>query len=206
MVKRINIVIVEPSAIIRCGIATLLQRASITNINIAEVADLSALLSGAYSHHEPDLLIINPSYLGMFPLSQLKAEVGNESLKILALQNALADQSMLGGYDETISIFDTLETIKDKVTSATTVDEEQEVRKELSAREKEIIVFVVKGMTNKQIADILCLSAHTVIAHRRNIANKLQIHSPSGLTIYAIVNKLVDLSEIKNAITKDAAE
>ena len=71
----------------------------------------------------------------------------------------------------------------------------------MSAREKEIIVCVVKGMTNKQIADALCISAHTVITHRRNIAAKLQIHSAAGLTIYAIVNKLVELSEIKDTIT-----
>ena len=70
----------------------------------------------------------------------------------------------------------------------------------LSAREKEIIVCVVKGMTNKQIADALCISTHTVITHRRNIAAKLQIHSAAGLTIYAIVNKLVELSEIKETI------
>ena len=70
----------------------------------------------------------------------------------------------------------------------------------LSVREKEIIVCVVKGMTNKQIADALCISAHTVITHRRNIAAKLQIHSAAGLTIYAIVNKLVELSEIKDTI------
>lgn len=71
----------------------------------------------------------------------------------------------------------------------------------LSAREREIIICVVKGMTNKQIGDALCISTHTVITHRRNIAAKLQIHSPAGLTIYAIVNKLVDLSEIKDTIT-----
>ena len=75
------------------------------------------------------------------------------------------------------------------------------VRQEpLSAREREIIVCVVKGMTNKQIADTLCISTHTVITHRRNIAAKLQIHSAAGLTIYAIVNKLVDLSEIRETL------
>ena len=80
-------------------------------------------------------------------------------------------------------------------------DEVQTKRQEtLSAREKEIIVCVVKGMANKQIADALCISTHTVITHRRNIAAKLQIHSAAGLTIYAIVNKLVELSEIKETI------
>ena len=73
-----------------------------------------------------------------------------------------------------------------------------ENRQELSAREKEIIVEVVKGLINKQIAEKLCLSVHTVITHRRNIANKLQIHSPAGLTIYAILNQLVRLEDIKN--------
>ncbi|MDR0895714.1 MAG: LuxR C-terminal-related transcriptional regulator [Prevotellaceae bacterium] len=67
----------------------------------------------------------------------------------------------------------------------------------LSQREKEIITCVVKGMTNKAIADKLFLSVHTVMTHRRNIARKLQIHSPAGLTIYAIVNKLVELQDIK---------
>ncbi len=76
----------------------------------------------------------------------------------------------------------------------------------LSTREREIIVCVVKGMTNKQIADALCISAHTVITHRRNIAAKLQIHSAAGLTIYAIVNKLVELSEIKDTLPEPRLE
>lgn len=74
------------------------------------------------------------------------------------------------------------------------------VREVLSQREKEIIVCVVKGMTNKQIAEQLFISAHTVITHRRNIAAKLQIHSPAGLTIYAIVHKLVDINDVKDTI------
>lgn len=68
---------------------------------------------------------------------------------------------------------------------------------ELSQREKEIITCVVKGMSNKEIAEYLYISVHTVITHRRNIARKLQIHSPTLLTVYAIVNKLVDISEVK---------
>ena len=67
----------------------------------------------------------------------------------------------------------------------------------LSVREREIVVCVVKGLTNREIAEQLYLSAHTVITHRRNIARKLQIHSASGLTVYAIVNKLIELDDIK---------
>ena len=67
----------------------------------------------------------------------------------------------------------------------------------LSDREKDVIVSLVQGMSNKEIADHLCISINTVITHRRNIARKLQIHSPAGLTIYAIVNGLVDISSVK---------
>ena len=73
----------------------------------------------------------------------------------------------------------------------------QENSDALSDRERDVIVGVVQGMQNKEIADHLCISVNTVITHRRNIARKLQIHSPAGLTIYAIVNGLVDISSVK---------
>ena len=66
----------------------------------------------------------------------------------------------------------------------------------LSDREKDVIISLVQGMSNKEIADHLCISTNTVITHRRNIARKLQIHSPAGLTIYAMVNGLVDISAV----------
>ena len=67
----------------------------------------------------------------------------------------------------------------------------------LSEREKDIIICVAKGMKNKEIADYLYLSVHTVTTHRRNISNKLQIHTSVGLAIYAIVNNLVDLQDVQ---------
>lgn len=67
----------------------------------------------------------------------------------------------------------------------------------LSEREKDIIICVAKGMNNKEIADYLYLSVHTVTTHRRNISNKLQIQTTAGLIIYAIANKLVNIEEIQ---------
>ena len=67
----------------------------------------------------------------------------------------------------------------------------------LSEREKDIIICVAKGMNNKEIADYLYLSVHTITTHRRNISNKLQIHTTAGLIIYAIANKLVNIEEIQ---------
>ena len=73
----------------------------------------------------------------------------------------------------------------------------QDANEALSDRERDVIIGVVQGLQNKEIADRLCISINTVITHRRNIARKLQIHSPAGLTIYAIVNGLVDISSVK---------
>ena len=67
----------------------------------------------------------------------------------------------------------------------------------LSEREKEIIVQVVRGLSNKEIAEALFISVNTVMTHRRNIARKLQIRSAAGLTIYAIVNGLVNLDDVE---------
>ena len=73
----------------------------------------------------------------------------------------------------------------------------EQATEELSEREKDVLIQVVRGLSNKEIADVLCISMHTVISHRKHITNKLNIHSTAGLTIYAIVNKLVDINSLK---------
>ena len=67
----------------------------------------------------------------------------------------------------------------------------------LSEREKDVLIQIVRGLSNKEIADVLCISMHTVISHRKHITAKLNIHSTAGLTVYAIVNHLVDLSNLE---------
>lgn len=66
----------------------------------------------------------------------------------------------------------------------------------ISARERDIISGVAHGLSNKEIADRLCISTATVATHRRNIAQKLNIHSPAGLTIYAVLNGIVKIEEL----------
>lgn len=87
---------------------------------------------------------------------------------------------------------------KEACDSTESIEQQTEKKNDaLSAREKEIIACIAKGMSNKEIAEELNLSVHTVTTHRRNLSAKLQIHSPAGLTIYAIVNKLINLQDIQ---------
>ena len=70
----------------------------------------------------------------------------------------------------------------------------------LSDREREIIRLVALGKANKEIAETLCLSTHTVTTHRRNISSKLGIHSTAALIIFALLHKIIDLSDVKHGI------
>lgn len=199
MSTSMKIAVAEPSVIIRSGLLSVLGRLTTLNIQILEIAEI-AQLGSALSRQKPDMLIVNPALLGMFSLQKIKSEAGCLPMKCIALQYSVTDSSTLKAYDQTISIYDTAEQIKEKLRSVCNSRDGEASQELLSAREKEIIVGVVKGLTNKQIAERLFISAHTVITHRRNIAAKLQIHSPAGLTIYAIVNKLVELNDVKNTI------
>lgn len=201
MSSPIKIAVAEPSLIIRNGMLSVLKWLSGLNIQIVEIPDVPKLDMILRMQH-PDILIINPMLLGVFSLQQIKGDVEFRKLKCVALQISLTDREAMKDYDQTISVYDTAEQIKEKIQQlqAELSEGDEEPTEQLSTREKEIIVCVVKGMTNKQVADQLCLSIHTVITHRRNIAAKLQIHSSAGLTIYAIVNKLVELNEIKDTI------
>ncbi len=70
-------------------------------------------------------------------------------------------------------------------------------REELSEREKEILVSVAKGMLNKEIADQYNISIHTVISHRKNITRKTGIKTVAGLTVYALLNDLIDINTVE---------
>ena len=67
----------------------------------------------------------------------------------------------------------------------------------LSAREKEVLVCVAKGLINKEIADQLNISIHTVITHRKNISRKTGIKTVAGLTVYALLNNLLDIHSVE---------
>lgn len=149
-----------------------------------------------------DIFVLNPLLTGSNPrlyLPNLPYET-----KLLALCYGSYDPMFLKEFDGVISLSDTAlqisETVDRLLQSESTLPSSSSDSQSLTPREREIIICVVKGMTNKEIAAQLFLSTHTVITHRRNISKKLQIHSPSGLTIYAIMNKLVELEDIKSEL------
>lgn len=202
--ETLKIAVAETSVIIRSGLALVLKRIQGLKILPIEIVSHEAL-SDCIKFHKPEILIVNPSFAGYFDVRKFKEDSQTAGIKCMALVCSVSDQALYRNYDESVTLYDEPEMLKEKLNRLlNVVEEEEEVlsgQEVLSGREKEIITCVVKGMTNKEIADVLFLSAHTVITHRRNIARKLQIHSPAGLTIYAIVNKLVELEDIKEYLS-----
>ena len=195
----LKVLVASSSVIIRSGLSSVLRRLHELNIQPVEISS-PEMLEHYVTLHTPDIIMIDPTFGGWFNLAEFK-EAYNKltGVKFVAVIASVIDSMQLKDYNERIALYDSVEVIAEKLNGLMkTEDEMQDSDAEpLSQREKEIITYVVKGLTNKEIADNLCLSVHTVITHRRNIARKLQIHSPAGLTIYAIVNKLVELKDIE---------
>lgn len=197
--ESIRIAIAETSVIIRSGLALALKR--LPNLKVQPIELLSAeALSDCLRTQYPDILVVNPAFGDYFDVSRFREEAQGKKIRVVALASFFIDGTLLSKYDDSFSIFDDLEVLATKISRLQNIqpDKENDNQETLSQREKEIVICVVKGMTNKEMAEKLFLSIHTVITHRRNISKKLQIHSAAGLTIYAIVNKLIELSEVKD--------
>lgn len=194
--ETILVAVAETSAIVRSGLSVVLKRIDGFNVEVVEVTSKEGL-QHCMDAHVPDILIVNPQFEGWFDVAEFKAAYPRAAIKIVSLICTIVDTNSLTNYDESINLFDDVESLEKKIHTLMNYPEEDDGETSLSQREKEIIGCIVKGLTNKEIAEKLFISVHTVITHRRNITRKLQIHSAAGLTIYAIVNKLVELSDVK---------
>jgi DNA-binding CsgD family transcriptional regulator len=115
---------------------------------------------------------------------------------VLHIINTLLPQ---GAPDNQLSIYDSKVSLTDKISNtikAISENKNIEESEELTPREKLILKHVALGQTNKEIGAALFISSHTVISHRKNITRKLDIKSVSGLTVYAILNGIINMEDI----------
>ena len=188
-----NVVLIEPSEIIATGIAAIIN--GNPQFNVAQTfSDPSYYNSG---NSDIDIVIINPTVVDYNDRLDIRSWLGAGNTALVALTHSNYEESVLRQYDECIGIYDNTARIIQKLKNA--IEEKSKNPKnelnELSSREKDILAAVALGKTNKEIADEFNISVYTVISHRRNISQKLGINSIPGLTVYAIMNKLVDISD-----------
>lgn len=188
--ERINIVVIEPSQIIYEGLSNILLKSK-KKFFIYRFNDLEELRESA-SRLVLNIAVINPSVV-QNKLSDF-AKLKNSYPKILwiALVYSFFDNELLQKYDDTLTINSSSEQIFLKLGQSNIVSNKNQYE-ELSEREIEVLKQLVAGLANKEIADKLNISIHTVISHRKNITDKTGIKSLSGLTIYAITQKIIPL-------------
>ena len=189
-----RIAIIEPSEIVASGITAIIGRyPEFTVVHTHSNADYYN------SNNNIDVIIVDPAVIDYNDRFDIRSYFGESQAAIVALTHSNHEESVLRQYDECIGIYDPPQRIVQKLKNA--IEENSRNPKgdfnELSSRERDILTAVAKGKTNKEIADEFNISIYTVISHRRNISQKLGINSIPGLTVYAIMNKLVDMSDFE---------
>ena len=192
-----RIIICEASEIITAGLASIIN--SMADFDVVMRIDNPESLSERILTSDVNILIINPNLLG-YTDRNLPIQLTKEhpQLLVVALVSTHIDTSQLKPYNGVIEISDTklkvINTLNQIVQNSEHGDKNDDV--ELSKREIDVLIAVAKGMMNKEIADQMNISIHTVISHRKNITRKTGIKSVSGLTVYALLNNLIDENEV----------
>ena len=193
---RNRVIICEASEMIAIGLAEIID--SMAQFDVAARLDSPEHLSEKITASDANLLIVDPTLLG-FHNKDFLSQLGKEHPQVvmIALVTSYLDHSMLTPYSGFIEINDTRSKIISKMNDfaqSETTKTSDDV--ELSKRETDVLVAIAKGMMNKEIADQMNISIHTVISHRKNITRKTGIKSVSGLTVYALLNNLIDEKDL----------
>ena len=194
-----HVAIIEPSLIVSEGLKHVLEK--IIHIELAVIySDIESFLQR--QNETFDYIFINPILI--YNQEQdvfLQIQGSHIRGSIIALVYNYVGQTALRQFDTHVYIDDAKEVIQKKLKNASPSPKESSTNAnghtDLSDREKEILVSISKGKTNKEIADEHCISIHTVISHRKNVTRKTGIRSVSGLTVYALLNKLIDYSDLE---------
>ena len=189
--KRYRVAIVDAATVVAEGIAAILSRTA-----RAEVV-------GCYKHiSEIESLIatnrVDIVFASVAQYHQIEAITMLNNTPVVGIQSVLCDEEIVRRFNASVTIFSSPEDIERIVSEVAEQPSEHNISEshELSERERDVLILVARGFTNKEIASELNISPHTVISHRKNIVHKTGIRSVAGLTVYAVLNKLIDSEQL----------
>ena len=194
--RRLRVAIVEPSVIIAEGFATLVGRSGEFEV-VYSGGDLRTLVE-RFAVVEPDLVVVGSQLVGGLnqPLRSLYPDLQGVALALLS--TTVCDEEIMRQFDGVVNIYDGQVQIIRKLQAAIEQGETNPYSDshDLSDRERDVLILVAKGLANKEIAEQLNISIHTVMSHRKNITHKTGIKSVAGLTVYALLNNLLDQNDV----------
>jgi DNA-binding NarL/FixJ family response regulator len=197
MNRKQRILIVENAPVVTAGLQAVINATS--GFEVVDTEENMEWIFERVTVFKPDIIIINPSVIDFSRRMNIKILFQDfPQLSIVALLHNHYERQLLKQYHECIDIEDDKKKIEQKLSalSPQKTAKEEITNYELSSRETDILIAVAKGLMNKEIADKLNISIHTVISHRKNIIKKTGIKSVAGLTVYALLNNLIDESDV----------
>jgi DNA-binding NarL/FixJ family response regulator len=201
MREKLSVVLIEGAFLLQSGIQNLISE--YPELKLKAVYDgTEKNLAGKVTDQKIDLLLIDPEIEG-FDIRAFMREVNTTNrLTIVGLVDRHTPPNVISHFQHTLNLkyckYDLLESLKAILGGKLLTGEKNLKDKDLSTREKTILIEIVLGLTNQEIADKFFLSIHTVATHRKNLTNKLGIKTVSGLTVYALLNKLVNIHDIEH--------
>lgn len=193
-----KVLLIVPSKIVARGIEAVLSELGEFRVE-GILTDLSHASQACLRNIDADVIVLDPVVFDFVSRSSVRSHISEYSdAAVVGLQTIPLDEEQKKQYDALIGLNDDPVLIVRKLRESleSRQDNTETEEYDLSAREKEILVCVAKGMLNKEIADACNLSIHTVITHRKNITRKTGIKTVAGLTVYALLNNLIDSSSI----------
>ncbi len=188
---KVTFIIVEKSYLIRKGLSSIIEK--IPNTQVVHQFDQADELNTSFLQ-DADFIICNPNLI-----SSIHANVLLHGRLICLTDHKNSDSDQKVNWVEHIYIDDTQKQILKKLNhiigNRAKKGSNTGIPDEISKREADILKNIALGYSNKEIADKLFISTHTVVTHRKNITRKLGIKTVPGLTIYAILNKLIDIND-----------
>ena len=194
-----GILLIIPSAVVARGLEQVFSELGEFSVT-GNLTDLSHGALARIKSFDADVLIVDPSVFDVETRQHARNLIAEYTdIPVVAMLTSLQSEDSLRQYDAIIDLYEAPSNIIFKVRSA--LESARETARtegeELSAREKDILVCVAKGMLNKEIADLYNISIYTVITHRKNITRKTGIKTVAGLTVYALLNNLIDLGSVE---------
>lgn len=198
MSELVNILIIEPSYLVREGLKTLLTQTGLA-FRVEETAVINGSFQKLVEKHQPRLVFINTLLLhSHWHGNRNKAPF--QKLQIIGLTWSDVPEGVLSHCDFVLDITSSktilMHNFVQFITKMGLINNEKDSGS-ISERESDVLRLVALGYTNNEISERLFISVHTVMTHRKNITRKLGIKTVAGLTVYSILNKLVESGELK---------
>lgn len=197
--KLINIAVLEQSQIIFEGLSNIFSKTDqyFKLFRIESFDELQNLIG----KEKIDVVIINPYLIQNREKEFSTTKKSKPEICWAAFVYTFFNQQQLSLFEKIIHITDKPDDILRSIKNIGDTNSQAQPNndhEQLTDREMEVLKLLVAGMSNKEIADKLFISVHTVVSHRKNISQKTGIKSQSGLTIYAISNKIINIENFSN--------